>query len=247
MHFSRLILNLSSREVRRDLADCQELHRTILKAFPDSPADTGDARKEFGLLFRVENDQHTGLVRVYVQSQIKPGWSILPPGYLLETPGGPENPACKSIDEQYGRLSNGMVLAFVLRANPTRKVGTTQKTERLAGAKNNGRRVLITGFEEQLEWLRRKGQTGGFELMSVRVDEAVPDADALPEGRISGHRRKVGGQEGKPVWSELTFGSVLFRGHLRVSDHDKFLKTLVEGVGSGKAYGFGLLSLAPPR
>jgi CRISPR system Cascade subunit CasE len=41
------------------------------------------------------------------------------------------------------------------------------------------------------------------------------------------------------------FGSVMFDGLLRVSDPDVFRLTLQKGVGSGKAYGFGLLSIAP--
>jgi len=44
----------------------------------------------------------------------------------------------------------------------------------------------------------------------------------------------------------LTFGALLFEGHLRVIDGEKFLGlSLAKGIGPGKAYGFGLLSLAP--
>jgi CRISPR system Cascade subunit CasE len=45
----------------------------------------------------------------------------------------------------------------------------------------------------------------------------------------------------------MTFGSVLFEGVLQVTDPDGFRETLATGIGSGKAYGFGLLSIAPPR
>jgi CRISPR system Cascade subunit CasE len=45
--------------------------------------------------------------------------------------------------------------------------------------------------------------------------------------------------------SQLTFVSVLFEGRLRVTDPGKFRATLERGVGSAKAYGFGLLSIAP--
>ena len=45
----------------------------------------------------------------------------------------------------------------------------------------------------------------------------------------------------------MTHSSVLFDGLLRVTDTDAFLRTLVRGIGPGKAFGFGLLSVAPVR
>lgn len=45
---------------------------------------------------------------------------------------------------------------------------------------------------------------------------------------------------------KLTFGSVLFEGVLEITDAERFQKTLQAGIGSGKAYGFGLLSIARP-
>jgi CRISPR system Cascade subunit CasE len=43
----------------------------------------------------------------------------------------------------------------------------------------------------------------------------------------------------------MTFGSVLFEGRLAITDTEQFRATLAAGIGSGKAYGFGLLSVAP--
>lgn len=45
--------------------------------------------------------------------------------------------------------------------------------------------------------------------------------------------------------SKITFASVLFEGLLRVTNPDAFRSALEMGIGSGKAYGFGLLSIAP--
>ena len=44
----------------------------------------------------------------------------------------------------------------------------------------------------------------------------------------------------------MSFGSVLFEGELIVTDVEAFRAALVKGIGSGKAYGFGLLSIARP-
>ncbi len=43
MYLSRLILNPRSRAVRRDLADCHSMHRTVMSGFPNVEA-AGDAR-----------------------------------------------------------------------------------------------------------------------------------------------------------------------------------------------------------
>ena len=42
----------------------------------------------------------------------------------------------------------------------------------------------------------------------------------------------------------MRFGVALFEGRLEVSDSSQFLAALQQGIGSGKAYGFGLLSIA---
>lgn len=41
--------------------------------------------------------------------------------------------------------------------------------------------------------------------------------------------------------------SVLYEGVLKVTGPDLFRQTLIHGIGSGKAYGFGLLSVAPAK
>jgi CRISPR system Cascade subunit CasE len=38
---------------------------------------------------------------------------------------------------------------------------------------------------------------------------------------------------------------VVFEGRLRVTDAEAFRRALAAGIGSGKAFGFGLLSVAP--
>ena len=43
----------------------------------------------------------------------------------------------------------------------------------------------------------------------------------------------------------MTHLAVRFDGLLRVTDAGDFRETLICGIGPGKAYGFGLLSIAP--
>lgn len=234
MYLSKLLLNPRSRTVRRDLADCQELHRTLLAAFPHTRAKA--VREEFGLLYRLEPVARSGMVTAIVQSGFEPNWGQLPSGYLLEAEN---NPACKPVNGSYAALRAGQRLAFRLRANPTRKIETKSLPD---GTKRNGRRIEIRGEENQIAWLHRKADQHGFRLLGVRVNPDVADVRVAPEGKVLGWREVRDETNSK---RRLTFGAALFEGVLEISDAEKFRQALLSGIGSGKAYGFGLLSIAP--
>jgi CRISPR system Cascade subunit CasE len=231
MYLSRLVLNPRDRQVRQDLADCQGLHRTLLCAFPDGTAGDGaGARARCGLLFRTEQDARTGEVRVLVQSRIEPNWGRLPAGYV-------QSWACKEIGGSVAGITAGQRLRFRLRANPTRRIGRVRHPgdEQLLG-----KRVELAREADQLDWLARKGAVGGFRLLTVRARPDVLQVQAAPEGKVTGWRQRDGGTH------RLTFGAVLFEGELEVTDAMAFRAALERGIGSGKAYGFGLLSIARP-
>lgn len=228
MYLSRLLLNPRSREVRRDLADCQDLHRTIMSAFPPGQDPDSHARERFGLLHRLEVDRRGNRLVLYVQSLEKPDWSHLPPSYL-EDFSDFKNPACKPVGDTYRQLQNGTVLSFRLQANPTRKVDRKNQQD---GPRWHGKRVELRREEDQLTWLLRKGEQGGFRLLNARVQG---------QDKEQGRRLRRRGAH------SLTLATVVFEGHLQITDADRFYHhSLARGIGPGKAYGLGLLSLAPP-
>lgn len=234
LYLSRLWLDGRARAVRRELADCQELHRTLLAAFPPLPPGESEARARFGLLYRVEAADEDGALPVLVQSRIAPDWSRLPPGYLRPTWDAAEGYAVKPLDHFHAGLREGMALRFRLRANPTKRISPRNEAER--DPRWHGKRVELQREEDQLAWLERKGQEGGFRLLAVAANREVPDVRATHGLNVTGKREDTG---------RLTFGSVLFEGRLAITDADSFRQTLGAGIGSGKAYGFGLLSVAP--
>lgn len=237
MYLSRLVLNPRSRDVRNDMSDCRGLHRTILSAFPQANKDQVGARAEFGVLYRADADPRSGRITLLVQSQAEPDWSRLnAKDYLLDDFGELDNPAVKRIDEKYDALGEGLRLRFRLRANPTKRLPLL--IENRAG-KERGKRVEIFGEEEQLDWLRRKGEQHGFRLLAARVNPNVLNARANPEGKVIGWRDRS-----EPP---MKFGSVLFEGELEITHAEDFKVALMNGIGSGKAYGFGLLSVASTR
>ena len=147
IYLSRLVLNIRSREARRDLANCVAMHRTLMNAFPDGLSSNGAARSEAGLLYRVEATS-AGAIALLVQSVLPPVWARLPSSWLEPA----SEPQVKEITEALGRIDSGSVLRFKLVANPTRKIGTKTGAD---GRKNNGKRVELRGEEEWLAWLER--------------------------------------------------------------------------------------------
>lgn len=225
LYLSRLTLNPLRHEVQRDLADCHAMHERILSAFPDE-AEIKAAREHFGVLYRVEPSN--GATRVLVQSCQRPDWSKLPPGYLRGPALEP-----KRVDELYTCITTGQELVFRLRANPTRRISSRNTTQNV---KWRGKRVDLRREEDQLAWLRRKGEMAGFALLEVRTKPGVTDLRMVQTGdRIRGCSDD----------QQLTFGMVTFDGRLIVTNAERFRCTLQLGIGPGKAFGFGLLSVAP--
>ena len=236
MYLSKLVLDTRDRGVRRDLGDCRERHRTLLRAFPDDGigdvAGGEGARARFGLLYRLERDPRTGAVAVLAQSTAAPQWARLPAGYTLA--GDP-----KAVAAAYAAIRPGMRLRFRLRANPTRRLWKARDEKEQQ--RWVGRRVDVRGEEARTAWLAGKGERGGFRPLAVRAREdgpAVPNVRTAAEDRVTGRRLDADGERC------MTFGSVLFEGELEVTDAEAFGRTLRAGIGSGKAYGFGLLSVA---
>jgi len=222
MYLSRLILNPRSRQVRNELADPYEMHRTVMQAFPDElPSDER-------VLFRVEVQPRTGIPTLLVQSRYRPDWSRITDSskdYLLNGEvllPGLDNPAVKFVNL---RLQVGQRLVFRLRANPTVK----KKRE----GKKQGRRVGLYREEEQLAWLQRKLESAGARLLQARVGNK-----AEPRGKLFAERNPK---------NRMKFLAVQFEGILEVQDPEKLLAAIRAGIGSGKGLGFGLLSLAPAR
>jgi len=198
---SRLTLNVRDSEVQREVVNVYELHRTLMRAFPDE--ESGGAGR---VLFRLE-DNSDGTLLLLVQSDLEPDWSRLqvPVGYLVS------DPEKKQFDVN---VREGTVLAFRLLANPT--VRTAEK------------RQAVLGEENLYAWLERKAKDGGFELIQSMITR---------QGKILASKH---GQ------NRILLNVVQYDGLLVVRDCTVFGQTVNKGIGSGKGFGFGMLSLATP-
>ena len=86
-----------------------------------------------------------------------------------------------------------------------------------------GRRVAIYGEDDLYAWLGRKGEQCGFDVLQVEMTQKQMVNDYY-------HRLKL--------WC------IQFDGLLKVDDPVLLAKAVQSGIGSGKGFGFGLLSLA---
>ena len=168
-----------------------------------------------------------GLV-LLVQSPVEPSWTSLPPGFLLGLDDGLANPAVKSMGDLLAVLCERMQLAFRLRANATRRIDTKTQAD---GKRRHGKRVPVRGEEGRLAWLLRQGAANGFELQ--RTENGQYDIVTREEPR------SIGVRQGK----RITFSGVRYDGTLTITDALRFRGAVEAGIGPGKAYGFGLLSL----
>ncbi len=235
LYLSRVRPNPRHRAVRHDLADCHAFHRTVMSAFPQMSASI-PAREALGVLYRLDLEPRTGRLHLLVQSRHAPEWAALQrTGYLLPEIDTPVKP----IGPTYDALVAGMRLRFRVRANPTRRFNTPPGPD---GTRPPGKRVELRDDEARIAWLRRKGEAGGFHLLDVRTTPGVPDLLAQLQGKQTGRRSDIG--RNTPNHGSLTFGAVLFDGALEITEPEAFRRTLTGGIGSGKAYGFGLLSIA---
>jgi len=223
MWLTRLPLNLRSREVMRDLGDVQSMHSRLMSLFPQS--DGEGARRSFQVLYRVE-DAGDQPLQVLLQCALEPSVVGLPSDYLREAGGGY---GCTSLLPLIERMTAGAPFIFRLRANTTKKIHSFDSD---GTRRKNGTRVPIKDLELEA-WALRKLEQAGLEVI---------DSQGGRQLKAVGEPNRFGF---KPGGTKLTLASTLFEGLVAVRDADLVRLTLEQGVGAAKAYGFGLLSLAP--
>ena len=76
--------------------------------------------------------------------------------------------------------------------------------------------------ESWKKWLETEGSANGFEVVDSKVTN---------DGYVTCAEKKV------------KFLSVIFEGSLKITDEEKFRKALNSGIGRGREYGLGLLSI----
>ncbi|MFG3259081.1 type I-E CRISPR-associated protein Cas6/Cse3/CasE [Streptomyces sp. NPDC048172] len=119
------------------------------------------------------------------------------------------------------QLQEGMTVRYRITANATRRLAINSDRGRV------GQRLPLHGPEAEA-WWQRQATTAGLALHET-LSTRLPDAAGT---RTADHRR-------------ITHARTRFDGTATISDPEQTIQHIHDGIGRGKSYGCGLLSLAP--
>ncbi|PZT76274.1 MULTISPECIES: type I-E CRISPR-associated protein Cas6/Cse3/CasE [unclassified Streptomyces] len=254
MFLTRFRINTARTGARRLLSSPQTLHAAVMASFPDllpTAATTPDGPR---VLWRLDQNARAEVL-LYVVGPDKPdlthlveqaGWPALAePG----SPGWQTRPYGPFLD----RLAAGQRWAFRLTANPVHHIRRKPDEPRK-------RTAHITPFH-QTGWLVSRQESCGFRIVEKPQDERLLPSGTTHQGHEHAgdrYRLTVGDRRGLAFDKErgaarsdgkragrVSIATVTYDGHLEVADPDALRRALTHGIGKAKAYGCGLLTLAP--
>ncbi|MER7168948.1 type I-E CRISPR-associated protein Cas6/Cse3/CasE [Micromonospora sp. NPDC000207] len=221
MFLTRFQINPARRNARKLLTSPQAMHAAVRAGFADP---TGYERDGHRTLWRLDTAA-PATVHLYIVSPGRPDLT-----HLVEQAGWPTTEAwvTRDYDGLLTALRPGQEWAFRLTANPThsgRKTADAKETQRFGYLRE----------PEQVDWLTRRAERNGFAVAT--------QPNGRPNVRL--HQRRT--DTFKRGMGTVTLTTATFDGILHVTDPDSFRRALTSGIGHAKAYGCGLLTLAPPQ
>lgn len=146
MILSKFNIDIRNYKGRQCMADCQKMHRSIMRMFHCS-------RQEGNVLYRFHSPQKA----VYILSEREPDLMDIPEGMIFCSK--------KDMGAWEAKIEEGQCFRFDLLAAPMKKVAEE-------GVKHSRRRFLRT-LQERLDWLARKAEQSGFSLIQVQENTDV--------------------------------------------------------------------------
>ena len=218
MYLTQMHLNPSRRGTRWLLASPQRMHAAVLSSFPPgTTAESPDGR----ILWRVDSSDSDKTLTLYVSSPTKPDLTG-----IIEQAGWPATDhgwRTASTATLLDRLATGQRWGFRLTANPVHNVAVPGE---------RGKRLGHVTVGHQQQWFLDRAAGWGF-----AVDDT---ALAVHSRRQLSFSRRTDGTD-----RTVTVAVATYDGVLTVTDPALLRRALGHGVGRAKAYGCGLLTLAP--
>lgn len=255
MFLTRFRVNTARPGARRLLSSPQAMHAAVMSSFPallptDTPAPDGPR-----VLWRLDHTARAEVV-LHVVSRHRPDLTHLveQAGWPAAAAADPATPGWES--RPYGpfldRLAAGDRWAFRLTANPVHHI-----------RRKDGEPIKRTAHltpTHQMGWLLERQERCGF-----RITEKPDDRRLLPGGTTHSKQPHHGDRYELTVRDQralvfdksrstsarggrrapVSLVTVTFDGCLEVTDPQLLRRTLTQGIGKAKAYGCGLLTLAP--
>ncbi|MFE2032799.1 type I-E CRISPR-associated protein Cas6/Cse3/CasE [Streptomyces scopuliridis] len=238
MYLTRFRVNTGRSDARRLLGSPHLMHGAVNMSFPTLPARDGAGPR---VLWRVDRDTPAETL-LFIVSPTRPDLT-----HLVEQAGWPaaDGPGWTTFAyEQFlTALAKGDTWGFRLTANPVHNIhyNDDQKGQPTKRAAHQTPR-------HQMRWLLDRQERAGFEIVQKPAERRLLERGDEHELIVRDQRplqfRRPPAKTGR---DDVRFTRVTFDGRLRVTDPEVFRRTLTHGLGKAKAYGCGLMTLAPVR
>lgn len=222
MYLTRFRLNTARRGARKLLGSPQAMHAAVMAGFARPEDHTQDGARTLWRLDHAQDQQ----VLLYIASPGRPDLT-----HLVEQAGWPtlNDPwTTRPYDTFLDSLDKGQQWAFRLTANPARDGRRTDDSP-------DTQRFGAVTVEYQKAWLTDRADRNGFTIClqdDGKPNLVVHQRKTLTFTRNRGERR-------------VTLATATYDGLLRIDDPHPFRRMLTNGIGHARAYGCGLLTLAP--
>lgn len=233
VYLSRIWLNPLRVAAQRMLRSPQVVHAAVLGGLSQQPVEERP-------LWRLEADSAHRL-ELLVLTRSTPSWE-----HIVEQSGWPSSDDPQALVRSYkpllDRVERGREFAFRVRANPvsaTRRPvkPSTSQAQRLTEAGARGVRVPHRTAAHQLAWLTSRAERWGFEIPTTEAGN--------PDVLLVARDRTVFSKQAREGRHRVVLSTATFQGRLRILDPERARRSLMDGVGPARAYGCGLITLAP--
>ena len=219
MYFSRVEVDSKNRQKLSNLSHVGAYHNWVESAFTSERKEEVDGHRNRHL-WRLE--ELNGKQYLLIVSANRPNLDV------LESYGIAGSAVTKNYDSFLDNLYDGESLLFKLVANPTLK-------KAIPGKKQG--RIIPVKPSELNTWLLNKQDQFGFEIEKDTFQNY--QVQVTHKGKKLLYHKKDNNRK------QVLLSEVTYEGILKITNIKKFKDALISGIGREKAYGFGLLTVAP--
>ena len=247
MYLTRVYLNPHRRGARQLMRSRQVLHAAVMNCFPPGALEGAGMPR---VLWRLDRPpfarsgpsrQGSPSCALFISSPVPPDPSHIVEEAGYATEGGV---VVRDMSTFLDGLSTGQRWGFRLCVNPTfREAGQTN-------ARGQKKILAHVTQDQQTQWVLDRSERLGFRVLtSAEYGGDLPVLEDRDGRRVDGANLLINGIERSVAEfqrgsSRVTLALATFGGVLEVTDSDALRHGLVHGVGRGKAYGCGLLTLS---
>ncbi|WP_129843111.1 type I-E CRISPR-associated protein Cas6/Cse3/CasE [Streptomyces sp. RFCAC02] len=250
MFLTRFRVNTARSGGRRLISSPQVTHAAVMASFPQLvPSEGNGAPGGPRVLWRLDANAPAE-VFLFIAAPYRPdlthlveqaGW---PHAVTDGEPGWRTHPYTPFLD----RITTGSTWGFRITANPVHFVRRKESEPR----KRTAHRTPV----HQMGWLLEQQEHAGFRITEKADGERLLPDGTTHQGRpYPGDRYHLTVRDVRPLVfrkptatsdrNRATIVTATFDGRLEVTNADVLRRTLTQGLGKAKAYGCGLMTLAP--